>query len=76
MHVFYTLLKHIQTCIHLQTCIFKTFIYNFILYKIIFTLTKKSLYHQVKYVGNYTSLFYSIVGFLNSNSFETQFPDH
>lgn len=76
MHVFYTLLKHIQTCFHLQTCIFKTFIYNFILYKIIFTQTNKSLYHQVKYMGNYTSLFYSIVGFLNSNSFETQFPDH
>lgn len=76
MHVFYTLIKHIQTCFHLQTCIYETFIYNFIIYKIISTLTKKSLYHQVKYMGNYTLLFYGIVGFLNSNSFETRFPDH
>lgn len=52
------------------------FIYNYTLYKIISTLTKKSLYHQVKYMGNYTSLFYCIVGFLNLNSFEAQFPNH
>lgn len=75
MHVFYTLIKHIQTCFHLQTCIYKTFMI-YILYKIISTLTKKSLYHQVKYMGNYTSLFYCIVGFLNLNSFEAQFPNH
>lgn len=75
--VLYThIIKHIQTCFHLQTCIYETFIYNFIIYKIISTLTKKSLYHQVKYMGNYTLLFYGIVGFLNSNSFETRFPDH